>query len=103
MMASEYDAWRQLAAGIVISAVNEWRQSCYNEEWQKRMEERFSRPERSRSHNRPEPREQIEEFFLSDWFKLLCDVDGAWLIRKLREDEQTRGRRRKYRVDTLVT
>ena len=31
-------------------------------------------------------REEIETFFRSDWYKNLTELDGEWLIEKIRED-----------------
>ena len=30
---------------------------------------------------------QCEEFFLSDWFQVLSDVDGAFILKRLKEEE----------------
>ena len=31
--------------------------------------------------------EAIEHFFLGSWFKMLVDIDGDYLVRKLREEK----------------
>ena len=31
-------------------------------------------------------REEIETFFRSDWFGILTELDGEWLIKKIKEE-----------------
>ena len=35
-----------------------------------------------------------EEFFLSDWFVDLTSLDGGFILRKLKEEEQTNDKQR---------
>ena len=73
--------WEELANAIIIRAVEDYRDS------------------RWRVHNLPdqvEAREmiiEIEEFLLSPWFALLTDVDGEWLLKKLKEEVVCRSKR----------
>ena len=73
--------WEELANAIIIRAVEDYRDS------------------RWRVRNLPdqvEAREmiiEIEEFLLSPWFALLTDVDGKWLLKKLKEEVVCRSKR----------
>lgn len=73
--------WEELANAIIIRAVEDYRDS------------------RWRVRNLPdqvEAREmiiEIEEFLLSPWFALLTDVDGEWLLKKLKEEVVCRSKR----------
>ena len=73
--------WEELANAIIIRAVEDYRDS------------------RWRVRNLPdqvEAREMIielEEFLLSPWFALLTDVDGEWLLKKLKEEVVCRSKR----------
>ncbi len=31
---------------------------------------------------------EIEDFFKSDWFKVLTNIDGKWLLRKLQSEKR---------------
>lgn len=43
-----------------------------------------------------------ERFFLSDWFKILSNVDGEVVLEKLRKEEQQKARKGKRKYDKLA-
>lgn len=66
--------WEELANGIIIQAAQDWRAA---------MAILQENPED------PEARETVREtesFFLSEYYATLTRVDGAWLLRRLREE-----------------
>ena len=66
------DRWRELAFGIVIQAVRDYTKVLHH----------------LKKHTDDEvlikSRDEIEDFFQSDWFEELCDWDGAEVIRQIR-------------------
>lgn len=69
------DPYQNLANAIVIAAAKDYRdalrslQRNKNNDKAKRM------------------KEEVERFFSSDWYSVLTDLDGAFLMRKIREEE----------------
>ena len=66
--------WEELANGIIIQAAQDWRAA---------MAILQENPED------PEARETVREtesFFLSEYYATLTKVDGAWLLRRLKEE-----------------
>lgn len=68
------DAYENLANAIILQAVDDWRRAA-----------------KTLKLNRKEASarvmlEDCEEFFQSDWFGELTDLDGGYLLRKLREE-----------------
>ena len=66
--------WEELANGIIIQAAQDWRAA---------MAILQENPEE------PEARETVREtesFFLSEYYATLTRVDGAWLLRRLKEE-----------------
>lgn len=62
-MSRSYGNYRQLADAIIMQAVKDYmRSKCY------------------------QVQEEIESFFKSDWFIVLCNIDGDWLIEKLKQE-----------------
>ena len=74
------DGWQALAEAIVLQAVKDYRKL------------------RSYLKNNPEDERAnrhlaaLAEFFRSDWFEDLCDLDGRELLRRLRAERQRRRR-----------
>ena len=66
--------WRALADSIILQAVEDYRRLSWRRV--KRPNDLELRREISR----------IERFFRSDWFSVLCDLDGDKLLRDLRAD-----------------
>ena len=56
--------YENLANAVVLQAVKDYRQ-----------------------HEAPHEISEIEAFFRSDWFHVLTQIDGEWLIRKLRKEK----------------
>ena len=56
--------YENLANAIVLQAVKDYRQ-----------------------REAPHEISEIEAFFRSDWFHVLTQIDGEWLIRKLRKEK----------------
>ena len=74
MKRPELDPYQELANAIVIMAAKDYRHAL-----------RIQR----RNPDSPAARikiDEIERFFRSDWYRLLTDVDGEMLIKKLREE-----------------
>ncbi len=68
------ERYENLANAIVIQAVKDYKQilkMCIqypdDAEWQREKEE-------------------LEQFFVSHWYSKLTEVDGEWLMRKIKED-----------------
>ena len=68
-------AYENLIQAIVLQAVKDWRKSV----------------KKLKKHPRYTPAKQMkdecEDFFLSDWFEELTDVDGSNILRRLRQEE----------------
>lgn len=67
-----------LANAIIIQAVDDYREA--------RKELKYHRltKEERKIHN--ETLEEVEEFFLGDWFKDLTNLDGAKLFERLKNE-----------------
>ena len=59
------DPYEELANAIVLRAVKDYRMA-----------------------KSPDQKKKLEEFFLSDWYKVLTSLDGAMLLQKLKEEKQ---------------
>ena len=82
--------WEELANGIIIQAAQDWRAA---------MAILQENPED------PEARETVREtesFFLSEYYATLTKVDGAWLLRRLREEFPSVEVQPKYSEDDAV-
>ena len=65
------NVWQELANAVVLQAVEDYRM------WED-----------------PRGREEIEDFFRSDWFKVLTRLDPEALIAELRKEKMRFGRER---------
>ena len=74
MKKPELDPYQELANAIVIMAAKDYRHAL-------RIQRR--NPD---SHAARIKTDEIERFFRSDWYRLLTNVDGEMLIRRLREE-----------------
>lgn len=68
------DPYESLANAIILQAVKDWRDSV------KKLKKR------PRFQPAMDMKEECEEFFLSDYYKILSSVDGEWLLNKLKEE-----------------
>ena len=66
--------FEELANAIIMMAVKDWR-------WAVQMQKKHPRYKPARQR-----REECERFFLSEWFENLTDVDGSFLLRKLKTE-----------------
>lgn len=73
------DGYRRLANAIIITAAEDYRmvfRKLKNNPQNKAVKKELAR---------------IEDFFHSDWYKVLTDVDGDMILRGLREEEWSSG------------
>lgn len=70
------DPYENLAQAIVLAAVKDYRKALHT----------------LKHHPKSKPatkmKEECEDFFLSDWFCELTKLDGAELLRRLKEEAQ---------------
>ena len=67
------DAYKDLAHAIVLQAVKDYKSAL-------RTLRRYPRYEPAK-----ETKAEVEEFFRSQWFRTLTEIDGEMLIEKLQE------------------
>ena len=65
-------AWENLANAIVLQAVDDYRRLLRGK----------------RIHNDNNRKVTIEEFFLSEWFEILTQVDGQTILNRLQKEYQ---------------
>ncbi len=66
----ETDGYERLANAIVVQAAKDYRSAIKGK----------------RTKAKTAEVKEIEEFFLSDWFTTLTDVDGRVILKKLQEE-----------------
>ena len=66
------DGYRRLAAAIVLQAVKD-----YEEAVDKLKEDKWDFSAKHR-------KQEIEQFFRGDWFRVLCNMDGEQALLKLK-------------------
>lgn len=71
---TEKETWENLANAVIIQAAKDYRIIA-------RRLERFPASEKSRKELR-----ELEDFFRSDWFKLLSSVNGPAILEQLRKE-----------------
>ena len=69
----ENSGWRKLADAIIVQTANDYRRLLW----------RLNR--RPKDHGLKLDQTSIERFFRSDWFNILCDLDGTECIQKLKK------------------
>ena len=74
MKRPELDPYQELANAIVIMAAKDYRHAL-------RIQRRNPDSQAARIKI-----DEIERFFRSDWYRLLTDVNGEIMIKKLREE-----------------
>ena len=72
----------RLARAIVLRAVRDWRSAAET------LREHPGNQQTMRMLG------DCEEFFLSDWFVDLTSLDGGFILRKLKEEEQANDKQR---------
>ena len=70
----EYENYRQLAAAIVLTAVNDFKKAAKQYKSGKNKEQALK------------TMKEVVEFIQSDWFKVLTDLDPQLVINKLKEE-----------------
>ena len=70
------DPYENLANAIILQAVKDYRAALKNH---------LKRP--TSEHGRQDV-EELEMFFRSGWYQMLTDVDGEYLIERLREEAE---------------
>lgn len=68
------DPYENLANGIILQAVEDYRKAL------KKLSKN------SRNKDAEAEAASIEQFFRSEWFEMLTDVDGQYLIRRIGEE-----------------
>ena len=86
---------KALAAAIIANAVTEWAECQRNIERGSSISYHPSSFQSAVQAHPQETLEQIEEFFLSDWFCLLSDIDGAVVLNTLRNSPELLRNRKK--------
>ncbi len=71
---SDIDPCERLANAIILQAVKDYRDAC----------KKLARGKTN--HAAEVVKEECRRFFLSDWFSVLTNIDGAMLVRKLDEE-----------------
>ena len=82
--------WEELANGIIIQAAQDWRAA---------MAILQENPEDAEAR---ETVRETESFFLSEYYATLTKVDGAWLLRRLKEEFPSVEVQPKYSEDDVV-
>ena len=68
-------SYEELANAIILKAVKDWREAV------------TKLKKRPRYQAAIKMKKDCEEFFVSDWFGNLTEVNGRYLLRKLKEEE----------------
>ena len=68
------DPYENLANVIVITAAKDYRDALR------------SLTRNKNNNNAKRMKEEVERFFNSDWYSVLTDLDGAFLMRKIQEE-----------------
>ena len=68
------DPIQELANAIILQAVKDWREA------------KHKLKKRPKNEDAKLMVQDCEEFFRSDWFKALTNLDGEMLLRKLQEE-----------------
>lgn len=71
----DMNGYKELANAIILRAVSDYRST--RKSLIKNPNNMFAQADLKR----------IEKFFLSDWFKVLSDIDGAFILEKLKNEE----------------
>ena len=68
------DPYENLANAIVMTAAKDYRDALR------------SLTRNKNNNNAKRMKEEVERFFNSDWYSVLTDLDGAFLMQKIREE-----------------
>lgn len=69
--------YEELAGAIVMQAVKDWRRAVK------------TLKKKPRKESAKQMKEECERFFRSQWFEDLTDVDGSFILRKLKQEAGT--------------
>lgn len=78
-----YDPYEEVANAIVIQACNDYKNAY-----------RRSLHKVGIAGEADEELAELEEFFCSDWYKKLTEVDGEYLMERLRNEVLEKGKKR---------
>ena len=70
------EGYKNLAGAVVLQAVKDWRDAA------KKVSKKPENPEACRMKSK------CEEFFRSDWFYELSGLEGVYILRKLKEENE---------------
>ena len=70
------EGYKNLAGAVVLQAVKDWRDAA------KKVTKKPDSPEACRMKSK------CEEFFLSDWFYELSGLEGVYILRKLKVENE---------------
>ena len=79
------DPYRRLAAAIVEQAALDYQEA---------MEYLYENPDGRKKVDSIVEKLEDEEFFRSDWYQLLCGIDGEKMIQQLRENAKVAVKKR---------
>ena len=65
------DGYRKLADAIIMQGAHDYRRS---------VEQLIRKPYSTKAH---QDKQEVEAFFLGDWFQVLSDLDGQELLQRL--------------------
>lgn len=68
------EPYENLANAIIMQAVKDWRNAA------RRVNKKLT------NYQARKIKREIEAFLLSDWFKVLTDIDGEMILNRLREE-----------------
>ena len=69
------DPYEDLANAVILQAVKDWRAAVRTQK------------KHPRCQSAQITRQECEGFFLGDWFEALTEIDGSYLLRKLKQEE----------------
>lgn len=76
MRKTKLDPYQELANAVIVLAAKDYRHAL-------RIQRRNPRSAAAQSQI-----DSLERFFRSDWYKVLTDVDGEMLIKRMREERE---------------
>ncbi len=84
------EAYEHLAKSIVVQAIEDYRRVLHGTPL-------------FRGGNYMKHQKEIERFFKSEWFSMLCDWDGITLMKIIKEQEETDERNSKGTSSTYLS
>ena len=83
MRTPDVDAISKLADGIVLQACVDYRKALINSRKRPSKDDKKGLEAKRRALNMID---DCELFFKSQWFSMLTDIDGRWLMDKIRDE-----------------